>query len=236
MNKNELYDIARDAVNDAELNSGDIPAIDLYVDQILNLVSDRLLSGSERFYDRQLTKTMINNYSKDGLITPVKGKKYNREQIVQMLTVYSLKGTLTINEIKRLLDGAYACEGFDGKDLLALYDRHLELKEESRELAISELDGMIERNRLDIDNDIDYISIVCALASFSAHLRNIAQAMIDTRFPLPEEPKDEEKEDKEKDKEKGKEEKKERKEEKKADKKQKKEEKKESKAKAKEDK
>lgn len=232
MNKNELYDIARDAVNDAELRSSDIPPIDLYVDQILNLVSERLLEGSERYHDRQLTKTMINNYSKDGLITPVKGKKYNREQIVQMLTVYTLKGTLSIHEIKRLMAGAYASEDFVGKDLLALYDRHLDIKEVNREFALSALDGIIDRNGLDIEDDIDYISLICALASFSAHLRNIAQAMIDVRFPEPEEPEDDKEKEKEEKKDR-KEEKKADKEEKKADKKQKKEEKK---AKAKEDK
>lgn len=230
MDNKELYDIAKDAVNDAELRSTDIPPIDLYVDQILNLVSERLSQGSERYHDKQLTKTMINNYSKDGLITPVKGKKYNKEQILQMLMVYTLKGTLSIGEIKRLLQGAYATEGFDGAGLTKLYDKHLDIKEVNREYAMAALEGILERNELDVEDDIDYISVICALAAFSAHLRNIAQAMIDERFPEPEEPEEEER-DKDKEKEEKKEEKKERKEEKKADKKQKKEEKKENKEK-----
>ena len=87
MNREELIAVAKDAVNEAELESREIPAIDLYVDQILNLVSGKLSEGSERFLDRQLTKTMINNYSKDGLITQIKGKKYNKEQIIQILTI-----------------------------------------------------------------------------------------------------------------------------------------------------
>lgn len=222
MNKSELYDIAKDAVNDAELRSTDIPPIDLYVDQILNLMSERLSEGSERYLDRQLTKTMINNYSKDGLITPVKGKKYNKEQILQMLTIYTLKGTFSIGEIKRLLDGAYASEGFDASSLTALYDRHLDIKEANREYALAALDGILERNELDIDNDADYISTVCALASLSAQLKNIAQAMIDARFPEPVEEEDEDADDKEEKKA----EKKAEKEEKKAEKRAKKEEKK----------
>lgn len=82
MEKEELYQIAKDAVNEAELKSDEIPAIDLYVDQIINLVAEKLKQSSERFHERQLTKTMINNYSKDGLITPVKGKKYTKEQVI----------------------------------------------------------------------------------------------------------------------------------------------------------
>lgn len=205
MGQKELYHIARDAVNDAELNSSDIPSIDLYVDQISNLIAEKLQEGSERFRDRQLTKTMINNYSKDGLITPVKGKKYNKEQIVQMLMVYTLKNTLSIGEIKRLLAGAYAIEDFDGAKLTSLYDRHLAIKEVNREYAMAALDGIVERNALDLSNDEDYITAICALTSFGAQMKNMAQALIDARFPEPEpdekdKEKEKEKEKKEKDK------------------------------------
>ena len=221
-----LLDIARDALNDAELRSKEIPNIDLYVDQIINLIAEKLKEGSQRYSERQLTKTMINNYSKDGLITPVKGKKYNKEQILQMLTVYTLKGTLSIGEIKRLLQGAYSVEGFDGDALRELYDKHIAIKEDNREYAQKALDGIVERNALDVENDVDYIVTVCALVSLSAQLRNIAQAMIDEKFPEPEEPEEEEKDA----------EKAERKEEKKAEKAERKEEKKAEKAERKEDK
>ena len=75
MDRKELDAVIADALNDAELKAEDIPAIDLYVDQIINLVADKQKEGSQRFLEKQLTKTMINNYSKDGVITPVKGKK-----------------------------------------------------------------------------------------------------------------------------------------------------------------
>ena len=189
MNREELNEIVKDALNDAELESSQIPAIDLYVDQILNLINERLQDGSERYYDRQLTKTMVNNYSKEGLITPVKGKKYDKEQILQMLTIYTLKSTLSINEIKRLLQGMYATEGFDTDALTALYDRHLEVKENNREYVRNTVDGIIERNSLDVSDDLDYISLVCSIAAYSAHLKNIAQAMIAQRYPIADEEK-----------------------------------------------
>jgi len=222
MEDKRLYDIAKDALNESELNSADIPNIDLYVDQILNLVSTKLLEGSERFHERQLTKTMINNYSKDGIITPIKGKKYTKEQILQILTVYTLKNTLTINEIKRLILGAYEADDFDGEELRKIYDRHLEIKKVNKQYAVAALEGIVERNSFDINDDSDYISTICALVSLSAQLKNIAQAMIDEKFPEPvdteEEDKDKEKEkekkekDKDKDKDKEKKEKKENKE------------------------
>lgn len=187
MKREELMSIAADAVNESELKSTDIPDISLYVDQILNLVAGKLKNGSARYQERQLTKTMINNYSKDNVITPVKGKKYTKEQIIQILMVYSLKSTLTIGEIKRLLDGAYASENFDGEALTALYDRHLEIKNEEKWFAQSMLGDLIDNNTLDLSNDRDYITAVCALAALSNQLKNISQAMIDARFPEPEE-------------------------------------------------
>lgn len=183
MNRDELNSIVSDALDEADLESKDIPTIDLYVDQIINLISERLKDGSDRYHDRQLTKTMINNYSKEGLITPVKGKKYDKEQIVQMLTIYTLKSTLSINEIKRLLYGLYSVEDFDGEELTRLYDRHLEIRQANRDHAMEVLDGVVERTGLDIENDLDYASLACALAAFSAQLKNISQAMIAAKFP-----------------------------------------------------
>ncbi len=199
MTKEELHGLVADAVNDAELKSGDIPAIDLYVDQIINLVSGKLDEGSERYRDRLLTKTMINNYSKDGIIMPVKGKKYNKEQIMQMLCVYSLKNTLSISEIKRLLWGVYGIEGFGEDELVRLYDGYQDIKQDNREYSKELLDEIVDKNSLDITDDKDYALTVCALVSLSAHLKSIAQAMIETKFPEPVD------EDEEKEKEKTKE-------------------------------
>ena len=196
MNQEELYLLAKDALKEEDLRAQEIPAIDLYVDQILNLVSEKQKEGSERYYDRQLTKTMINNYSKDGLITPIKGKKYNKEQIVQILTIYTLKNTISIGEIKRLLNGAYAIEGFGGEDLVALYDRYLSIKEQNRGYALEILDELRRREALDVNHEKDMMMTIGGLLSLSALLKDIAQAMIDAEYPEP--PPEEEKKEKEK--------------------------------------
>jgi Tfp pilus assembly protein PilV len=103
---------------------------------------------------------------------------------------------------------------------------------------LAALDGIVERNSLDVENDVDYISTVCALVALSAQLKHMAQAMIDARFPEPEQPAEDEKdaekaerkEEKKAEKAERKEEKAERKEEKKAEKKSEKAEKKAEKA------
>ena len=141
-------------------------------------------------------------------------KKYSAEQIVQMLTVYTLKGTLSIGQIKRLLGGAYSLEGFDGQALTALYDRHLAIKQENRALAVDTMEHIVARDGLDVADDTDTILLMCALVSLSAQLEHMAEAILDARFPEPdvEEEKKEEKETRKEEKEAKKEEKKEEKE------------------------
>ena len=218
MTKEELYLIVSDAVNESELKSNEIPSIDLYVDQILNLVQAKLELGSERYHENRLTKTMINNYSKDSIITPIKGKKYNKEQILQILTVYSLKNNISIGEIKRLLGGAYATDGFDGNSLESLYDRYMAIKQDNRAFSQNVLDDIIDTNGLDVSDDIDYITAICTLVSLSAQLKNVAKAMIDAKYPEPiEEDIEKDKKDKKEKKEDKKEEKKEKKDKKKKD-------------------
>ena len=184
MNDRELYDIARNSVIEEELTSAEIPNIDLYVDQIINLVSEKNNASYERYRDRQLTKTMINNYSKDGLITPVKGKKYNKEQIIQILSIYTLKNTLSMGEIKRLIDGAYAIEGYDGTALAETYDKYIAIKRDNREYSVEILSELMKENGLDIENERDFMLVVGSLLSLSASLKNIAQELIDVKYPV----------------------------------------------------
>ena len=182
MNKQDLERIAAYAVNDADLKSGDIPSIDLYLDQIINLVNEKNAEGSEFFADRVLTKTMINNYSKDGLVMPIKGKKYSKEHIIQMLLVYSLKNALSINAIGRALQGVYA-EGFDGKRLGVGYDRYIEQKEANRQRSLDVVEGIIRDGGFDIENDDDFFAFLLGLVSLSADLKNISMALLEERYP-----------------------------------------------------
>ena len=182
MKKTELEKTVSYAVGDADLKSSDIPSIDLYMDQIINLVSEKNSEGSEMFADRILTKTMINNYSKDGLIKPIKGKKYSKEHIVQMLLVYSLKNTLSISSIRRVLQGVYN-EGFDGKRLEAGYDRYIDLKADNRDRSLEIVNKFIEDNGFDIESDDGFFAFLLGLVSLSADLKNISIALLEERYP-----------------------------------------------------
>ena len=202
-----MNEIMARAMGDVDLTSGEIPNLDLYIDQILTLVEGKNAQSSPRYADNHLTKTMINNYSKEGLIMPVKGKKYTKEHIVQMLLIYSLKNTLSIGEINRLLQGVYR-EGFDGETLTECYDGFIELKKETRRRVSESAERLWAEEGLDLSDSRDFCLTLLALVSCSAYFKAIAVEMLEARYPLPESVKAEEKAkdklEKEKEKEKNK--------------------------------
>lgn len=178
-----LRALLAEAVRDTDLPSKEIPSIDLYLDQILNLFAGAQQQGAAHFSERQLTKTMINNYSKDGLIMPVKGRKYNKEHIVQMLLVYTMKNTLSMTEIKRVLNDLYEKK----LPLPENYDQFLDAKADDRSLCIDALDAIIAQHGYDMDTDEGYFKALLEVCTLSDYFRCMAQAMLIDRYPDPEE-------------------------------------------------
>ena len=201
MDAQKIDALLRDAVGDADLRPEEIPAIDLYVDQITCLMAEKKKNGSVRFQDRALTKTMINNYSKDGLITPVKGKKYSKEQILQMLLVCSLKNTISIGEIKRILQSVYARPSFNGNMLVSAYEKFLSVKEYERTELQAVLDRLMASCGLDPTDSTNFFTLILSLSSFSAYLKNLVQALIEAEYPEPSDEREEAKRQKDEKKE-----------------------------------
>lgn len=206
-----MQELMQRAVGDVDLTSGEIPELDLYIDQILTLVSGKTALSSPRYAENHLTKTMINNYSKEGLIMPIKGKKYTKEHIVQMLLIYALKNSLSIGEINRLLQGVYR-EGFDGETLISCYDDFLNIKKESRKRACDTARTIIEEEELKLDDNRDFCVSILAIIACSAYLKAIAQEMLEARYPMPASRSEDKEKEKEKDKDKEKQKPKEKKE------------------------
>ncbi len=190
MNIRDVEALIAEAVGDADLRPEEIPSIDLYLDQITSLVAEKRKEGTEHFHDRVLTKTMINNYSKDGLLSPIKGKKYTKEHILQMLLVYELKNTLSIGEIKRILQSISHLPNYDPAMLERTYGKYLEIKDFERSEAWSLLRFFIHRTGLHVNNDADFLTLLLGMASISSYLKNAVQVLLDARYPELSEEKD----------------------------------------------
>ncbi len=183
MDLQEMKRLVEDAVGDADLRPEDIPAIDLYLDQITSLASGKLREGSPRFYDRVLTKTMINNYSKDGLLSPINGKKYSKEHFLQMLLVYALKNTLSIGEIKRILQNIYRMPDYEAEQLCAVYNRFLDIKQDLRDRAWNFTEHFYQTEHLNPDNEQDFFLLLLGLSAMSSYLKNTVQALLEAHYP-----------------------------------------------------
>ena len=85
------------------VHPGDIPNIDLYMDQVTTFMDEQLASTKRYKEDKILTKTMINNYAKNKLLPPPEMKRYSREHLLMLIFIYYFKKILSINDIQTLL-------------------------------------------------------------------------------------------------------------------------------------
>ena len=82
---------------------GEVPNIELYMDQVTKFM-DEYLESSKRFSDdKLLTKTMINNYTKNDLLPSPEKKKYTKDHMYMLLFIYYLKNILSISDTKAIL-------------------------------------------------------------------------------------------------------------------------------------
>lgn len=81
----------------------ELPEIDLYLDQVVNYLEKYLEQYNFNKEDKIITKTMINNYVKLGIMPAPEKKKYSREHIAYLIVICVLKQVYSINDIGKLI-------------------------------------------------------------------------------------------------------------------------------------
>ncbi|MCI2048132.1 MAG: DUF1836 domain-containing protein [Lachnospiraceae bacterium] len=88
----------------SQVNFDDLPQIDLYMDQVTTYLSSHLQALTRRpDSDKILTKTMINNYAKAGILIAPEKKKYTPDHMMLLLIIYFYKNFLSINDVAEVL-------------------------------------------------------------------------------------------------------------------------------------
>ena len=82
----------------------EIPNIDLYMDQVTTFMEENLASTKRHEDDKILTKTMINNYTKNHVLPSPDKKKYSKDHVLTLILIYYLKSFLSIKDIQTLLE------------------------------------------------------------------------------------------------------------------------------------
>jgi len=82
---------------------GEVPNIDLYMDQVTKFMDEHLESSKRRSDDKLLTKTMINNYTKNDLLPSPEKKKYTKDHMYTLLFIYYLKNVMPMDDTQSVL-------------------------------------------------------------------------------------------------------------------------------------
>lgn len=172
---------------------GDIPNIDLYMDQVTTFMEEQLRSTKRHEEDKILTKTMINNYAKNNLLPPPVKKKYSKEHVLVMIFIYYFKNILAIKDIETLLN--------------PVTEKYFETGEELNMTSIYEEICRLEKSRIDTlqkdvarayhsainsfssarEEDRDYLqvfSFICSL-SFDVYVKKLLIEKLIDELPEP---------------------------------------------------
>lgn len=84
------------------IKSSEIPNIDLYMDQVTTFMDEHLKQEKRFEDDKILTKTMINNYTKNHLLPPPEKKKYSKEHMLLLIFIYYFKNVMSISDIRNV--------------------------------------------------------------------------------------------------------------------------------------
>ena len=171
--KTQLEQIIAQAANPDRLEPDQIPELDLYIDQILMLFEDKLGDNRRHEKDKILTKSMVNNYSKERMIRPMRGKKYTREQILQILLICSLKNMLSIGDLME--------EGVQAQGLEEIFRNDLDNQQSLRQ----DVEVIIQHLHSDYAEQMDtteLVSLLLGLARISTCCRRASETIIDRFF------------------------------------------------------
>ncbi|HJD15242.1 MAG TPA: DUF1836 domain-containing protein [Candidatus Enterococcus stercoripullorum] len=147
----------------------ELPDLDLYMDQVIQLVDQYLMLVIQTEKHPLLTPAMVNNYVKKGLIpAPIK-KRYQRKHLAFLIAITLLKQVITIPEVK---SGIL----FQGKvsGIREAYDLFCDEQEKSIQFIINQ--AQLNTINLAIPIELDRIAVQAATRAFANKL--LAEKMI----------------------------------------------------------
>lgn len=182
----------------------DIPSIELYMDQVTTFMEQQLAGNKRYGDDKMLTKTMINNYSKNNLLPPSNKKKYSKDHIIMLIYIYYLKNFLSIGDIQQLLN-PMAEQYFhtqSEKNMENIYKEMYQLEKEYGVKVKESIEDIYETAKSNMPDQNDYLKTFAMIAMLSYDIyakKQLIEKLIDT-FPAVTDKKADTKEAKNKDK------------------------------------
>ncbi|CAM3955615.1 DUF1836 domain-containing protein [Alkalicoccus chagannorensis] len=156
-----------------------LPDLDLYMDQVIQLfeLTYQELKRAEK--EKIMTKTMINNYAKGGLISPAKNKRYTKEHVMLIGLIYELKGALALKDIHHMLTHPAVQEHISVRDLYSSFAHDASEKTEVTRAAMKEQAAGVELDAKAYDPYVQQVLLILQLIHQSNVYRRAAEKLID---------------------------------------------------------
>lgn len=177
-----------------DIKLSEISSVNLYVEQVTSFMEDKLGHIKRNGDDKIITKTMINNYAKTGLImSPVdNNRKYSKQHIILLNLIYHLKKIYAIDDIHTLFKPILHNIEIKEDDVIPLEDIYsifLDIKE----TEFSGFNDIIEKNLKLIEDKIsdtddkhkeiaEMFLIVLILSAQANARKRLAEKIIDEFF------------------------------------------------------
>jgi hypothetical protein len=189
--KNYMKQLQTVLRNTDYVKPSDIPNIDLYMDQVTTFMDEHLESSKRFDSDKLLTKTMINNYTKNSLLPPPEKKKYTKDHMYLLVFIYYLKNFLSIRDVKTIISPMsemfFGNEKDGGITLEEIYSNIFKFEEEqSNDLAKDVMIKFMKSKRrfseVEDEQEREYLQVFSfiAMLSFDVYLKkNLIESTID---------------------------------------------------------
>ncbi|MCR4924907.1 MAG: DUF1836 domain-containing protein [Clostridiales bacterium] len=169
----EVLEIAKEIADFKMVDSNDIPKIDLYMEQVISFLEQEMGDSLRRNDENVFTSTMINNYTKAGVLPRPENKKYNRRHILTLIYIFMLKQNLSMPEIK-----AFTSSIQDTQQLEKMYDIFYSVINEVSDAYVDAIEDalkIIDHKLEDKHSENDELTKALTFISFMSF-----QAMIST--------------------------------------------------------
>lgn len=144
----------------------DLPEIDLYSEQVINLVNNQLnyifINHNDQ-KDSFVTASMINNYVKHKIMIPPKKRKYQKSHIAFIITITVLKHVGSLNDVHK---GITFLTSIHGK--VKAYNTFIDFLEQSLIAAAKELEESPDTSYYSKSVTLDLLPLKTATIAFTS--------------------------------------------------------------------
>lgn len=182
-------------IGSGRIKPKELPMLDLYIDQaaaILNRQFGGLESGKT---EQMVTKSMVNNYTKHGLMHRPKNKKYSKSHLILLTYVLHLKGILPMNDIQLLMRSLVENQEspLDEKiDLEQLYQISQDLQTREQEILLDSnlkdmdlIKHLLQESELADDDMLELFLLIVNLSIKANAERYLAEKLLSEYFMRP---------------------------------------------------